>query len=189
MEAPATGYYRTTEPGALESSPEYQRTYQRLRAASIVESEREAYDWQLRAAATVMNGWDVFCSVKTSAGKSWAFQVAMADPANAEKMVLAISPLISLMRNQEHGLVERNIKSIAITDEALISDRELFKKLKAGEYRIGLYIPQSSMNQSTDSSAYSLHVAGENSGERVSLLESGTERCRVSPQGSIRRIR
>lgn len=85
----------------------------------------------------VLNGNDVLGILPTGAGKSICFQV----PALLKSgLVLVISPLIALMRDQVQQLSQKNIKAIALTGEInQIETVELLDNCKFGNYKL-LYI-------------------------------------------------
>jgi len=95
---------------------------------------------QSLALKEIVNGKDVFVILPTGAGKSLIFQAAplvfdyMEGKTSPRSIVLVISPLVSLMRDQVNFLMTKNIKATFLGEE---QDSESIKDgVERGEFQI-----------------------------------------------------
>jgi ATP-dependent DNA helicase RecQ len=94
--------------------------------------------WQLRAAMALECGYDVVCTAATGSGKTLAFQAPILHAA-IHGLAIVISPLVQLMKEQSAVWQEKGFKSIALTDETLKADPDIYHKIGRGQYSL-IYI-------------------------------------------------
>lgn len=99
----------------------------------------EFKDIQRKALKEVILGKDVFVILPTGSGKSLIFQTAPIvfdhmEGSTEESIVLVISPLVSLMRDQVNFLLSKGIKAAFLGEEQ--EDEQLKKNVEKGKYQV-----------------------------------------------------
>lgn len=107
----------------------YDSVLTRLEMKGAVESMmgKVAYDWQLDVAECLVLGVNAIVVAGTGAGKTLPFVMPLLLREMRGKVVIIISPLISLQHDQERRFTEMGLKAKAINSETLKANLGLFK--------------------------------------------------------------
>ncbi|XP_070564310.1 ATP-dependent DNA helicase RecQ-like [Ptychodera flava] len=112
-------------------------------------------EFQRRVIDGYVDGRDVFVSVPTGSGKSMTYEVApfvldsikftagKIDTANTKSIVLVVSPLIALMKEQVNNLESRGIKAVCVTDSESLTQ----KGIANGNYNILFGSPEAFLSK------------------------------------------
>jgi len=96
---------------------------------------------QIEAVSLFMSGRDVFVSLPTGSGKSLCYCIlpVMFDTIQqfSSSIVIVVSPLIALMKDQVRAMVERNVSAVYIGD-AEVSVDEVYE----GKYQLVFISPE-----------------------------------------------
>ena len=104
-------------------------------------------DKQREAILGFLQGRDVFVSLPTGSGKSLCYGVLpkvfdTLRKKRSKSIVIVISPLISLMKDQIHSLQTKGIKSTFVTKDLADSDDTVEQALYEGSYQIIFFSPE-----------------------------------------------
>lgn len=91
-------------------------------------------DWQVAAANEMLQGRDSFVVTATGSGKSLCYQLALVT--RNDGYILAIFPLLSLMKDQIESAQKRGISACRITRKTQNEDPNLIKDVCRGKYQL-----------------------------------------------------
>ncbi|GJE94090.1 DEAD/DEAH box helicase domain-containing protein [Phanerochaete sordida] len=97
-------------------------------------------EWQLDIGEALALGLDIVLVAGTGAGKTLPFVMPVLLPENAEKMVLIVSPLNELQRDQAQRFRDAGISAAAVNGTTW--NKELKEKILAREFRVLLTSPE-----------------------------------------------
>ena len=88
-----------------------------------------------------VNSKDVFVSLPTGSGKSLCYAVLPCNLHSRQKesLIIVISPLISLMKDQVRSLKERNLTAVCISD---VKGTEVVEEIASGCYQVIFMSPE-----------------------------------------------
>jgi superfamily II DNA helicase RecQ len=98
--------------------------------------------WQLRAAMALDSGYDVVCTAATGSGKTLAFQAPILHSDKMHGLAIVISPLVQLMAEQAKTWNEKGFKAVALTDDAIKEDPNIYTKIGRGHYNLIYVSPE-----------------------------------------------
>ena len=102
---------------------------------------------QKEAILQFASGKDVFVSLPTGSGKSLCFYTLpllfdiLRGHSDPKCIVVVLSPLLALMKNQVSSLTEKGVRSLYVTKESDGDDPSL-QKLHEGYYQVVLFSPE-----------------------------------------------
>ncbi|KAI0702022.1 P-loop containing nucleoside triphosphate hydrolase protein [Cerioporus squamosus] len=98
------------------------------------------YEWQVDVAEALWLGLDTAVIAGTGAGKTMPFVMPLFLDTTKKKMVIVISPLNELEKDQARRFVAMGLKATAVNGE--VYSKQLHKELTAKEYRVLLTSPE-----------------------------------------------
>jgi hypothetical protein len=102
---------------------------------------------QLEAITETLAGRDVFVLMPTGGGKSLCYQLpAVCDTGKTKGVTVVVSPLLALMKDQVHALVEKNVNVFLWNSEA--SWDEAMHRLRSGPKPRLMYITPEKLKES-----------------------------------------
>ena len=112
------------------------------------------HDKQREAILGFIQGRDVFVSLPTGSGKSLCYSVLpkvfdTLRKKRSKSIVIVISPLISLMKDQIHSLQTKGIKCTFVTKDLADSDDAVEQALYEGSYQIIFFSPEALLCEDT----------------------------------------
>ncbi|CUM67012.1 uncharacterized protein PRCAT00004700001 [Priceomyces carsonii] len=138
-----TSYKENIPPG---SEPFIDDVFHVLNSVFRLENFRQN---QLEAISAALQGKDVFILMPTGGGKSLCYQLpALIKSGKTKGTTIVVSPLISLMQDQVHHLLRRNIKAGMISSKATHSEnKQTIELFKNGELDL-VYLSPEKINSS-----------------------------------------
>lgn len=104
------------------------------------------YEWQIRAAATVLDSKrDQIVIARTGDGKSAVFQLLLA----TGKTMIVLSPILGLIGEQVAFMLERGISAAGVTAADRINDPYLWEKIRDNHYKVIFMSPEELLNPSS----------------------------------------
>ena len=105
-------------------------------------------DDQMKVIVAFCRGQDVFLSLPTGSGKSlcysclpWTFDILRRKPSRS--IVIVVSPLIALMKDQVSKLTAKGVKSVFVTIPDDECDDSFAEELHEGSYQVVFFSPES----------------------------------------------
>lgn len=125
---------------------------------------------QLEVIILFVQGKDVFVSLPTGSGKSFCFYAlplvfdTLRNHNEPRSIVIVLSPLLALMKNQVSYLAKHGVRSLYVTQETDCDDTSM-QGLHEGRYQIVFFSPEALLCSDTwrdmlQTSVYQEHVVG-----------------------------
>ncbi|KAF8526731.1 P-loop containing nucleoside triphosphate hydrolase protein [Gautieria morchelliformis] len=133
-------------PAVLQSPSTFrQHVSERVRTLFGIEA---IHDWQFEVCEAILGRKDCVLSIPTGGGKTLAFYLPLLahwapgdnEPSN-QKMVLIVSPLVELMKEQTADLNSRGIPAVALCAENMVKG-DVLAEFGRGRFRVGFASPE-----------------------------------------------